>query len=210
MAPLRIFGVGLAIAAAAYMGSCVVWFLLLAPVPFEREITLAPGRQIFEFRSYANSTLLVDLEVEGALPRSDMLCALSINLSYSDEPLTCDEAKRLRLTITVRDKLQTVATFSSDGEFEGATVASNRFLKILGNFPAEQWRVYRLELNNTSDARAIANSNPILRVMVPPLYGWDLLVGAIWRGLIAAATVFLGLGIATLDARPRDTRRGQE
>lgn len=200
-------GLGLVVLGIGVFGAWNLWTKTRNETPVDVPVSLIAGQSVTrEFRLNLDGLYLIEFEAEKTIPLETLRCLMG------EEPNTAE-------CEGVAPVIRAAWILSQDGhevrrgnslEPHGALAERGKIAHVIGEFPGEAGKEYRLQVTITADGRSLEPAHPRLRVAVSSLARTDFQSAAVLVFSISFICVLFGvilLGVAAFAAKSMEARR---
>jgi|SRR5271157_1744402 len=207
-------GIIFIVAGLLFYGTWVLWNVLIVTHPVSMPVSLAVGNvRTPEFRVNLNRYFIIKVEAQKRLSPDILDCMMGISLGPLD-PNNCKEGNEplLQANWTLWSDGRIVNQGSSEDHRGRGGWAQDEVERDIGVFKGESGKKYVLDVNFTRDGRALAVTDPHLKVEVAGAYYEDKMVADYVYSLLFFVIEAIGLTLIISSAiryrRKRASRKG--
>ncbi len=154
-----------------------IWLQTRTTRPVYMPVSLAPGLITTpEFRTNLSAQYTIEIEVKKTVPFETLNCLLGMSLMPGQR---CDRPPVVRASWTLASEGRAVKTGTSDSD-DGGGWAQDTVARELGTFWLEKGKLYVLHAEFSEDARALAPTDPHLKIEVQS----DFYEGSMFTGFL--------------------------
>lgn len=195
-------GIGLLVLGFSVFAAWKIWTGTRNLAPVDLPLRLRPGETVTAtFRPNLDGLYLLELTAEPALPPETLRCLMGFD---SNAP-TCKNLGPALVADWVvsqdaREAHRGSTTAQTQVAASSALADTRNTVRVIGEFPAEAGREYRLQFTLKSDASALASAHPRLRVAISSLARTDfqsanLLVFSVSFICVLFGLILLGIAL---------------
>jgi hypothetical protein len=199
-------GIALIVIGITVFGERSIWLLTRINVPIDMPISMAVGRTTTpRFKVNANQFYWIKIVAKKTIPFDTLNCLLGTSSSVAKP---CVEHQVIEANWILRSNGVPVAHGSSEVE-SGGSWSRDEISRMIGSIQAQRNRDYVLDVDILADGRALAITDPHLKIEVSGFTYEDYAFGTVFIMLICAALALLGailIGASAVRSRRKRNR----
>ena len=187
-------GIALITAGIALTAGRIAWSQSRTYVPVDMPVSLSVGHvRTSDFKLNLRKLYLIEIEARKALPFDALNCMLGIKGVISDK---CENVPSVLEASWSLSNAGAVVVSGSSTNNRGGDWTNHTIARQLGSFVAEPGRLYRLDVDVSTDGSSLNQTNPHLKIAVHPQYYEE---SALWDiPFFLASVVLVVLGATIL------------